>query len=80
MKPIALAGLLALAATPALAQMYPPDVPVCQQVYLRGGSFTDCSFASIRQCQASASGRAAMCIVNPFFEPRQPPPRRKRRR
>ena len=79
MKSIALAGLLALAATPAMAQMYPPDVPVCMQVYGRP-SYTDCSFASVPQCQASASGRAAMCIVNPFFQPRQPPPRRKRRR
>ena len=80
MRTIVFAGLLAMAGTPAMAQMYPPDVPVCLQVYLPGGGYTDCRYGSILQCQQSASGRSATCMVNPFFEPRELPPRRKRRR
>lgn len=76
---IALAGFGALATTPAAAQMYPPDVPVCLQVYGRA-SYTECRYASIAQCQITASGRPAQCIENPFYVGRQAPgPRRERR-
>jgi hypothetical protein len=55
-------------ATPAPAQTYDPNYPVCMQVYSpRGGGYNDCSFTSLPQCSASASGRAAHCIVNPFY-------------
>jgi len=29
--------------------------------------YYDCRYASIPQCKASASGRAAQCDVNPYF-------------
>ena len=58
----------ALTATPASAQTYDPRYPVCLQVYQ---GFTDyyfeCGYTSIAQCQMSASGRAASCVVNPYY-------------
>jgi hypothetical protein len=43
-----------------------------------GGEFFDCSFTSIPQCQASASGRSASCDLNPYYAFDEPPPPRKR--
>ena len=58
---------LAIAAVPASAQTYGnTSFPVCLQVYGRF-SHIDCSYTSIGQCQASASGRAAQCITNPYY-------------
>ena len=58
----------ALTATPAPAQTYDPKYPVCLQVYQ---GFTDyyfeCAYTSMAQCQMSASGRAAQCVVNPYY-------------
>ena len=54
-------------ATPARAQTYDPNYPVCLQTYALGGGSTDCSFTSLAQCAASASGRAAQCLNNPYF-------------
>ena len=51
---------------PATAQTYNPDFPVCLQVYGRV-NYIDCSFTSLPQCNASASGRAAQCIINPCW-------------
>jgi hypothetical protein len=56
-----------LATAPARAQMYNPDYPVCLQVYGIGGGYIACGYASLEQCAQSASGRAAQCIVNPYF-------------
>ena len=57
-----------LMATPALAQTYDPKYPVCLQVYQ---GFTDyyfeCAYTSLPQCRMSASGRAASCVVNPYY-------------
>ena len=76
---IALAGFTAIAASPASAQMYPPDVPVCLQVFGRN-SYTECRYASIAQCQMTASGRPAQCIENPYFVGHNVPgPRRDRK-
>ena len=74
-----------LAATPASAQTYDPRYPVCMHVYTPGGrggggDYYDCSFTSLPQCRASASGRAASCDMNPFFNFDQPPPARKRKK
>jgi hypothetical protein len=71
----------ALTATPALAQTYDPNYPVCLQTYGIGGGYIECSYASLAQCSATASGRAAQCITNPFFAGAQAPagPRRQRR-
>ena len=67
-------GILAFAAisaaVPAQAQTYDPHYPVCMKAYSGrhgGGEWIDCSYASIPQCRASASGRAAMCEINPYF-------------
>jgi hypothetical protein len=32
-----------------------------------GGGAGDCSFSSLQQCQATASGRDATCAANPYF-------------
>jgi hypothetical protein len=57
-----------LAATPALAQTYDPKYPVCLQVYQGYTNYYfECAYTSLPQCQMSASGRAAQCIVNPYY-------------
>ncbi len=60
-----------LAAAPVQAQTYDPRYPVCMKQYSAGqdggGEWIDCSYASLAQCGASASGRPAMCVVNPYF-------------
>lgn len=71
-----------LGAADAGAQTYDPRYPVCMHVYSGGrgggGDFIDCSFASLPQCHASASGRAATCDVNPYYAFNEPPPVRRR--
>lgn len=62
-----LASAAVLAAAPSQAQTYDPNFPVCLQVYAPRGGYIDCSFTSLPQCQATASGRAAQCYANPFF-------------
>ena len=62
---LAIATVLVVA--PARAQTYDPNYPVCLQTYAIGGGSIDCSFTSLAQCAASASGRAAQCLNNPFF-------------
>jgi hypothetical protein len=54
------------ASAPARAQAYDPNYPVCMQLYGRNGGFIDCSFMSLPQCNATASGRAATCMLNPY--------------
>ena len=56
-----------LTAASARAQTYDPNYPVCLQTYGIDGSYIDCSFTSLAQCAASASGRAAQCLNNPYF-------------
>jgi len=55
-------------AVPARAQTYDPSYPVCMHVYgdLEGDRI-DCIFTSIPQCQASATGRPATCLINPYY-------------
>ena len=48
---------------PAAAQTYDPAYPVC----LRWAHSYECSYTSLPQCNASASGRAAQCFINPYF-------------
>jgi hypothetical protein len=64
-------GTVAVAA-PVRAQTYSPDYPVCLHVYGRV-SYIECGYTSIPQCQATASGRAAQCEVNPYFAYAEPP-------
>ena len=79
-----------LATTSADAQTYDPRFPVCMHVYTPGGfgggggDYFDCSFTSLPQCHATASGRAASCDLNPYYafanEAPPPPPRRRHKR
>jgi hypothetical protein len=69
------------AATPAQAQTYDPNYPVCLH---RSGpvSYFECSYTSLPQCAASASGLPAQCVLNPYFanaHERPPAPRHRRR-
>jgi hypothetical protein len=51
-------------ASPAAAQTY-AGYPVCLHVY---GPITyyECNYTSLPQCNASASGRSAQCVINPY--------------
>jgi Protein of unknown function (DUF3551) len=51
----------------AKAQTYDPRYPVCSVIYKIDGSSIECSYTTMAQCQASASGRAAQCLANPNF-------------
>ena len=75
-----------LAASPARAQTYDPRFPVCMHVFggeTGSGDYFDCTFTSLPQCRATASGLAAQCVTNPYFvqatEPPDRAPRRHRR-
>jgi hypothetical protein len=52
-------------ATPVLAR----DYPVCIRGEGYGDGIGDCSFDTLQQCQAAASGRGDYCYVNPFPAP-----------
>ena len=62
-----------LTAAPTRAQTYNPDYPVCLQTYGIGGGYIACGYTSLAQCNASASGRAAQCVINPYFASAQLP-------
>ena len=66
---------------PAQAQTYDPSYPVCLQIY-QGmvDYYFECRYTSMAQCAASASGRAAQCVVNPYpaKTPAKPAARHKR--
>jgi hypothetical protein len=71
----------ALTAAPAEAQTFGGNYPVCIQMYLRDGARNiECRFTSMEQCQATASGLSATCLLNPYAresrEPAYPPQRR----
>ena len=66
---------------PAAAQKYDPAYPVCLHAYgLAGFNYYDCSYTSLPQCNASASGRAAQCDINPYFAGAEEPRERHYRR
>jgi hypothetical protein len=46
------------------AQTYDPAYPVCLRVHAH---YYECRYTSLPQCNASASGRAAQCFINPYF-------------
>ena len=54
-------------------QTYNPDYPVCLQVFGRETNYIECAYTSLAQCAQSASGRPAMCVINPFPGPRECP-------
>jgi hypothetical protein len=54
-------------------------LPYCIKGCDFGGGAGDCSFSSLQQCQATASGRDATCAANPYFNARaEMPPDRTR--
>jgi hypothetical protein len=57
-----------LTAPPARAQTYGGAYPFC----LLWAKSYDCSYTTLAQCNASASGRTAECYINPFFASAQP--------
>ena len=67
---VMISTLLALgaivAAAPANAQTYGAGYPVCLHVY-GPVTYYECGYTSIPQCNASASGRAAQCVLNPYL-------------
>jgi hypothetical protein len=66
----------ASAAVPAQAQTYDPNYPVCLHVY---GPITyyECRYTSLPQCNTSASGRAAQCVLNPYAAYQDRPARKR---
>ena len=63
-----------LAASPADAQTYGGNGPFCFVYYQWGGSrYIDCSYASLAQCQATASGLSGTCDANPYYANAQAP-------
>ena len=70
-----------LAAAPARAQTYDPKYPVCLQVYQGFADYYfECAYTSLAQCNMSASGRAAACVVNPYYAGGKPRRERRQRR
>ena len=61
-----MAAFAVSAAMPAAAREFPYCIKGCD--FGAGGG--DCSFSSLAQCQASASGRDASCAANPYFNPK----------
>ena len=57
-----MAAFAVSAAMPAAAREFPYCIKGCD--FGAGG---DCSFVSLAQCQATASGRDAYCAANPYF-------------
>jgi hypothetical protein len=80
---IVIAGAL-FAAAPSQAQTFDPHYPVCMHVYSGasggGGDWYDCSFISLPQCRATATGRAATCDLNPYYPVNVPPQHSRHRR
>ena len=79
-----LAAGAVLAASPVRAQTYDPAFPVCLHVY-GPVTYYECAYTSLAQCNASASGRSAQCVINPYFAsagmdyPQSPHPRYRHR-
>lgn len=77
---VAILALSAVFTAPsARAQTYDPAYPVCLQVY-QGfvDYYFECAYTSMPQCQMSASGRAASCVINPYYRGGKKPPRKAR--
>jgi hypothetical protein len=52
----------------ARAQKYNPAFPFCMHVFERRGiPYEDCSYYTMDQCRASASGRGFTCDPNPYY-------------
>jgi hypothetical protein len=56
-----------LATSAIQAQTYDPRYPVCVQAATIDGTSIGCGYGTLAQCQASASGRGALCYANPYY-------------
>lgn len=74
-----LATAMLFAAVPASAQTYAPGYPVCLQAYTIDGEHIECAFTTMAQCRASAAGRGASCMANPYYGGAPVRPRASRR-
>jgi hypothetical protein len=75
-----LAIATASVAPSARAQTYDPAYPVCLQIYQGFNDYYfECGYTSLAQCNMSASGRAAQCIVNPYYAGAKTAPLRPRK-
>ena len=79
---LAILAIAAASAAPsARAQTYDPRYPVCLQIYQGYADYYfECAYTSLPQCQMSASGRAAQCVVNPYYGGAKRSPGRRDRR
>jgi hypothetical protein len=65
---LVMAGLAMIGAAPAEA--VGTRHPYCMQGRSSPGS-SNCTFNSLAQCRATASGRPLTCIANPFYKGRR---------
>ena len=63
----ALLALMAGIAVSAAMAASPREFPYCIKGCDFGAGAGDCSFSTLAQCQATASGRDASCAANPYF-------------
>jgi Protein of unknown function (DUF3551) len=70
MRILALAIFETISIGPVGAQTYDPAYPVCLRAH---GHYYECRYTSLPQCNASASGRAAQCFINPYFASAEAP-------
>jgi hypothetical protein len=77
---LAILTIATVSAVPsAHAQTYDPAYPVCLQVNTGVNDYYfDCTYTNMAQCQMSASGRSAYCLVNPYYAGRKKAPRKPR--
>jgi Protein of unknown function (DUF3551) len=78
---LAILTIAAVSTAPsARAQTYDPAYPVCLQIYQGWNDYYfECAYTSLAQCNMSASGRAAQCIINPYYGGRKTAPVSSRR-
>ncbi len=74
--------VLTVASLSAVVPAAAAGLPYCIKGCDFGGGAGDCSFSSLQQCQATASGRDATCAANPYFNAKAEmlPGRQSRRR
>ena len=63
-------ALMVACAVPAAMPAVAGELPYCIKGCDFGGGAGDCSFSTLAQCQATASGRDAYCAANPYFSAR----------
>jgi Protein of unknown function (DUF3551) len=53
-------------AVPAVAQTFDARYPVCMHVY-GDPTYYECRYMTMAACMATASGRSAQCVANPYM-------------